>query len=156
MLPFLPLKANTMMTDAIPLSITLQCEGNPGCVYQRKPMVLKINIKNDGTKTVGFPLEFLSKSGPITKFIDTETAAFTYARRGLANPALKKEFTNIAPGAVIVLDTDLSTQELEAFRVKRVDMTVEVILKAKVKVEGAPELVDFQGAARTRVIEKEQ
>nr|WP_315251595.1 hypothetical protein [uncultured Duganella sp.] len=153
LLPLLPVNATTMTSAPIPLSITLQCNDNPGCLYARKPMMLTVSIRNDGRRSIGFPLAYLSKSGPIVKYTDTATAAVTYERRGLANPALKTAFTDIAPGAAVTLETELSPQQLEAFRAKRTDVTVEVILKARVSIEGAAELGDFQGAARIRVVE---
>lgn len=156
MLPLTSVTADTMTHHAIPLSITLQCNDNPGCLYARKPMMLTVSIRNDGRRSIGFPLAYLSKSGPIVKYIDTETAAVTYERRGLANPALKTVFTDIAPGAAVTLETELSPQQLETFRVKRTDVTVEVILKARVSIEGAAELSDFQAAASIRVREPEQ
>lgn len=156
MLPLTSVTADTMTHHVIPLSITLQCNDNPGCLYARKPMMLTVGIRNDGRRSIGFPLVYLSKSGPIVKYIDTETAATTYERRGLANPALKTTFTDIAPGAAVTLETELSLQQLEAFRVKRTDVTVEVILKAKISIEGAAELSEFQGAASIRVREPDQ
>lgn len=71
-------------------------------------MTVKVIIHNNGGTTIGFPLAFLNKSGPIIKYIDSATAAITYARRGVAKPALKQRFTSIAPGAAISMTAELS------------------------------------------------
>jgi|GEM_PF-4153653 hypothetical protein len=156
MLMALPLKANTMTSTHAPLSISLQCLGNAGCVYERKPIDLLVTIRNDGSRDIGFPLDYLRKSGPIVKFIDTDTGAVTYARRGLANPALKTQFTTIAPGASISMEIDVHPTDIETFRIKKVDISVEVILKGDIRIDGEAELQDYQGGAKIRIVEKDE
>lgn len=156
MLMALPSKANTMTSTQAPLSISLQCLGNDGCVYQRKPMDLLVTIRNDGSRAIGFPLDYLRKSGPIVKFIDTDTGEVTYARRGLANPALKTQFTTIAPGTSISMEIDVHPTDIETFRIKKVDISVEVILKGDIRIDGEAALQDYQGGAKIRIFEKDE
>jgi hypothetical protein len=156
MLMALPSKAHTMTSTQAPLSISLQCLGNAGCVYQRKPMDLLVTIRNDGSRAIGFPLDYLRKSGPIVKFIDTDTGEVTYARRGLANPALKTQFTTIAPGASISMEIDVHPTDIETFRIKKVDISVEVILKGDIRLDGQDQLQDYQGGAKIRIFEKDE
>jgi len=156
MLMALPSKAHTMTSTQAPLSISLQCLGNAGCVYQRKPMDLLVTIRNDGSRAIGFPLDYLRKSGPIVKFIDTDTGEVTYARRGLANPALKTHFTTIAPGASISMEIDVHPTDIETFRIKKVDISVEVILKGDIRLDGQDQLQDYQGGAKIRIFEKDE
>ncbi|CDG83197.1 hypothetical protein [Janthinobacterium agaricidamnosum] len=142
------------MNDTPPISIDLQCVHHTGCIYDGKDILVNILIKNDSTKSVGFPLEFLRKSGPIIKFIDTDTGKNTYGRRGLANPLLKTKFTQIPPGATISMETALHKEQLESFKIKKVDITAEVIIKTRLQIEGATELSEYQGSSTIRIVEK--
>lgn len=156
MLMALPVKANNMTSTYAPLSISLQCLGNAGCAYQRKPIDVLVTIRNDGSRDIGFPLDYLRKSGPIVKVIDTDTGAVTYARRGLANPALKTQFTTIAPGDSISMEIDVHPADIETFRIKKVDISVEIILKGDIRIDGETQLQDYQGGAKIRIIEKDE
>ena len=47
-------------------------------------------------------------------------------------------------------------RHIEMFRIKKVDISMEVILKGDIHVDGEAKLQDYQGGAKIRIFEKDE
>lgn len=118
-------------------------EGNKMCVFEGKDIFLDIKITNNDRAVVGFPLEYLQKTGPIIKLTNFNTGAETYVPINLADRALADKFTPIQPGNLVSIKWMISSSDLG-----RIDshLTAEIIVKTIIQTGGNE--VEFMGMDR--------
>lgn len=128
------------------LSITAKCEENDRCIYDGKDIFLLINITNIHDVKIGFPLNFLRKTGPIVRLIDNHTKTDSYARTNLADFDLREKLTIIQPGESVSIKWIITSHELEQFSNYKdgtrfdkpyVDVTAKITIKTDIQVNGA-------------------
>jgi hypothetical protein len=139
---------NTMNIN--PLSVSIECKDNPECFFYGENIPITISIKNDGASDIELPLIFMQKTGPNIKLIDTKKNRSTFLKRNLADPALRKTLTKIAPGKSVSIDWILINTEIEQFDNTSVDLTVEVTVQSlnNKKLDGEPETLNSSGHVR--------
>ena len=115
-------------------------------------MFLDISITNNQKVEIGFPLDYLQKTGPIVRLIDTRTKAETHIKTNLADPDLQKKFTLIQPGGTAVLKYVITSSELQQFGGRFVDLFAEITIQAEIQASGKE--VDFRDTDTLRIVSK--
>jgi hypothetical protein len=141
------------MTNQL-LTITAKCRGVDPCVFEGKDLFLDIRITNNGKSTIGFPLAFVQKAGPIVRLVNRRTKAETYIPTNPADFDLLEELTQIPPGESAVVEWVITAGELRDFGGRPVDVDAEVTIKTKIQVEGKG--ADFLGTDTLRIVSKEK
>jgi hypothetical protein len=141
------------MTNPL-LDVTATCRTNDQCLFEGREMFVDITITNNQDTEVEFPLEYVQKTGPIVKLIDTRTKAETYLKRNLADPGLRSKLTPIQPGKSAHVEWVITSTELQRFGGSDVDLSAEFTVTAEVQVRG--KRVDFRGATTRRIVSKKE
>jgi hypothetical protein len=137
-----------------PLKISAKCKGNDQCLFDGSDMFLYISIINTEQVSIGFPLEFVQKTGPGIRLIDKRTKADAYLKTNLADFALREKFAMIQPGDSLILKWVIKSSELEQFGGPRVDLSAEITVAATILMNG--EKVAFTGADRLQIVSKDK
>lgn len=134
------------------LSISAHCIDNPACIFTGSDMRIEVLIKNIGNGEVGYPLKYMQARGPNMRLIDNVSEQSQVLKTGLANHALKRDFTTIAPGQAIALQSVIKHTELLLFRKEFVDVTAEIGVSAGIQTAGSEETLPFKGGASLKII----
>jgi len=126
------------------LNISAQCRGNTQCVFNGKDIFIDISIINKQGVDVGFPLEYVQKTGPSIELTDTKTKASSYVRKNLADHSLRDNFFTIQSGKSATLEWIITADELNQFNKDCVDITAKIIVASEILVDGKK--VNFQGS----------
>jgi len=144
-----------------PLMISAHCKLNISsdsklCRFMGEDLFFDITITNTQNSEVGFPLDYLKKTGPIILLRDGKTKGEFYLRTNLADPDLLEKFTVIRPGESVVLESVIKSSEVQQLDgyLPAKDLTAEVTVKAKIQMKG--ELVDFSGVDTLKVMRGEK
>ncbi|MED5596806.1 hypothetical protein [Janthinobacterium sp. P210006] len=137
------------------LSISAHCIDNPACIFTGSDMRIEVLIKNIGNGEVGYPLTYMQARGPNMRLIDNVSEQSQVLKTGLANHALKRAFTTIAPGQSIALQSIIKHTELRMFRKDFVDVTAEIGVSAAIELAGSEETLPFKGGASLKIIGKD-
>jgi hypothetical protein len=138
------------------LDVKVKCKGNDQCnLYNgQEKLVIDIIITNKHNSAIGFPLEFFGSTGPGIKLIDTRTKKETYVPTSLANFEVENMVTIIQPGKSLTIDQTINSDELKQFDGPDVDVSAEIIVVAKILVDGKH--VDFEGSDTIRIVSKDK
>jgi hypothetical protein len=136
------------------LTVKAKCRGNDQCLFEKSNILLDISITNNQKVEIGFPLEYVRKTGPVIKLIDAETEAEAYLPTLLADWALKEKFTSIQPGKSVLMEWVITSGELQQFGGRYVDLSAEITVFTKIQVNG--ELVEFKGSDVLRIVSKDK
>ncbi|AQR68809.1 hypothetical protein BZG29_11020 [Janthinobacterium sp. LM6] len=137
------------------LSISAHCIDNPACIFTGSDMRIEVVIKNIGNGEVGYPLQYMQARGPNMRLIDNASEQSQVLKTGLANHALKRAFTPIAPGQSIALQSVIKHTELRMFRTEFIDVTAEIGVSAGIQTAGSEEALPFKGGASLKIIGKD-
>lgn len=137
------------------LSISARCLDNPACIFTGSDMRVEVVIQNIGNGEVGYPLDYIQQRGPNLRLVDNVSEQSQVLKTGLANHALKRAYTRIAPGQSIALQTIIKNTELLLFRKEFVDVTAEIGVSAAIQVAGSEEPLPFKGGASLKIIGKD-
>ena len=151
----LPLLSSGATMNEKNLSVTIRCSDNPSCTFAGADMPIEISVKNTSSVAIGFPQEFLQKTGPAMTLIDTETGARQSLKTGLANHKLMKEFKQLAPGDSLTIKTIIKEREITSFRSQFVDLTAEIIVGARILIVDRQETVPFDSTETLRILGKD-
>lgn len=132
------------------LDITVKCRGNDQCIFEEQDVFLDISVTNTQETEIGFPLDYLQKTGPIIRLIDSHTEADTYVKTNLADFDLREKFTAIQPGESLAIEWVLTSDELKQFGGPYVDVSAEITVMAEIQLEG--EKVEFRGTYTLRIV----
>jgi len=132
------------------LAITATCKENPQCLFKGEDVFMDIKITNTQKVSVEFPFDYIQKTGPTIRLIDTRTKKETYLRKNLADFDLKERFTLIKPGESIILEWVISPYELQQFGLEHVDVIAEITVMASIRTQG--ETVEFRDTAMLRIV----
>ena len=108
--------------------------------------------KNTGSAAVGYPLDYIQQRGPNLRLIDNVSEQSQVLKTGLADHALKRAFTTIAPGQSVALQTIIKHTELLLFRKEFVDVTAEIGVSAGIRTAGSEEALPFKGGTSLKII----
>lgn len=134
------------------LNISAQCRGNTQCVFNGKDIFIDINIVNKQPVDIGFPLEYIQKTGPSIELTDSKTKASTYLRKNIADHSLRDSFFTIKSGQSAILEWVISADELKQFNKDCVDIVAKVMVASEIQVDGKK--VSFQGSDSLKVTDK--
>lgn len=134
------------------LTVSAHCPDNPACIFTGSDMRIEVVIRNTGTQAIGYPLDYLQQRGPNLRLTDNPSERSQVLKTGLADHALKRSFTTIAPGQSVALHSIIKNSELLMFRHEFVDVTAEIGVSAAVRVGDAEELLAFKGGARVKIV----
>ncbi|WP_058047863.1 hypothetical protein [Janthinobacterium sp. Ant5-2-1] len=134
------------------LSVSAHCLDNPACIFTGSDMRIEVVIKNTGSAAVGYPLDYIQQRGPNLRLIDNASERSQVLKTGLADHALKRAFTTIAPGQSVALQTIIKHTELLLFRKEFVDVTAEIGVSAGIRTAGSEEALPFKGGASLKII----
>ncbi|MDN2712318.1 hypothetical protein O0880_23085 [Janthinobacterium sp. SUN118] len=137
------------------LSISARCIDNPACIFTGGDMRVEVLIQNTGNGEVGYPLEYMQLRGPNMRLIDNASEQSQVLKTGLANHALKRAFTRIAPGQSVALQSIIKNSELLMFRKEFVDVTAEIGVSTNIQAGDSEELLPFKGSASLKIIGKD-
>ena len=137
------------MTNQL-LNMACKCRANDPCLFEGQDMFVDISITNAQDTEVGFPLEYVQRSGPIVRLIDTRTKAVTSLKPNLADPDLKKNIVRIHPGGSVNVEWVITSDEIQQFEGPYVDLSAEFTVMAEVQVRGKP--VAFRGSTTLRIV----
>ncbi len=118
------------------LVITTKCRGNEKCIFEKKDIYLDIIITNTQETEIGFPIDYLRKTGPIIKLVDTYTQASSYIKTNIADFELREKFTFIESGQSIDIEWVITREELEQFGGSYVDVSAEITIMTTIQVGG--------------------
>jgi hypothetical protein len=141
-------KKGTPMTNQL-LSVKVKCKGNDRCLFEGQDLLLDIFITNNQSYPIGYPLAYRQKTGPTIRLIDVRTKAEAQLKTNLADPALREDFTEIAPGKSAILGWVITSGEIEQFNGPKLDLLAEVTLRAEIQVHG--NRVEFTGTDSFRI-----
>ncbi len=116
-----------------PLTISVECEGNPQCQFNGDDIEVRIRIRNSSSYNVGVPVEYLIKRGPHVQLTDVRSGANRSLRITRPPRLLRDRFTVLAPNEVFEITTTLYTEEIRSFRHDFVDLEVEVSVGSVLK-----------------------
>ncbi|MBW3511550.1 MULTISPECIES: hypothetical protein [Janthinobacterium] len=140
------------------LSVSAHCLDNPACIFTGSDMRIEVVIKNTGSAAVGYPLDYIQQRGPNLRLVDNVSEQSQVLKTGLANHALKRAFTTIAPGQSIALQSIIKHTELLLFRKEFVDVTAEIGVSAGIRIGGGAasdageETLPFKGGTSLKII----
>ncbi|NHQ91364.1 hypothetical protein [Janthinobacterium lividum] len=134
------------------LSVSAHCLDNPACIFTGSDMRIEVVIKNTGSTAVGYPLDYIQQRGPNLRLIDNASERSQVLKTGLADHALKRAFTTIAPGQSVALQTIIKHTELLLFRKEFVDVTAEIGVSAGIRTDGSEEALPFKGGTNLKII----
>jgi len=134
------------------LTITIKCPGNDGWLFDDTDMHLDIVITNASSLRIGFPLEFLQRTGPSVRLVDTRTKAEAYLKNNLASFDLREKFTVIQPRDSVVVKWVITSGEIQWFRSHHVDLNAEITVAATIDMNG--EKQDFLGMDTVRIVSR--
>jgi hypothetical protein len=133
-----------------PLAIHAKCRGSEKCVFEGKDLFIDIEIINQITAPVSFPLAYRQKTGPSIRLIDTRTKAEVHLRTNPADPDMANEFTQIGPGKSVTLEWVIKPSEIQQFAKPTIDLSAEITVACKIEANGMAE--DFLGIATLRIV----
>ena len=136
------------------LTIAAKCRANDRCLFEGNDLFLDISISNNENIEIGFPLAYVQKTGPIVRLIDTRTKTETHLKRNLADLDLREKFTMIPPGRSIALEWVITSDELQQFGGRFVDVSAEITLMATIQVSG--QRVEFRGTDTLHIVSKDK
>ena len=122
--------------------------------YRGDDVLLDVELTNPRGGEVGFPIDFMQRAGPIVRIVDNNTGVEAYVDRSLADLALLEQFTMIGSGQSASIRMLLGEEDLCQFDEHRVDVTIEVILLAKILVNGSH--LEYRGTATLRIVQEER
>lgn len=99
-----------------PLLVTIECKSNPRCVYDGKPIELRIQVTNISTKNIEVPLDYLERRGPYVRLIDRSSGRALNLAIGFPDPDVPLSWEVIRPAASFILSASIDTLDLEPFR----------------------------------------
>ncbi|MGK5005010.1 hypothetical protein [Janthinobacterium sp. LB2P70] len=140
------------------LSVSAHCLDNPACIFTGSDMRIEVVIKNTGSAAVGYPLDYIQQRGPNLRLIDNVSEQSQILKTSLADHALKRAFTTIAPGQSVALQTIIKHTELLLFRKEFVDVTAEIGVSAGIRIGGGAasdigeETLPFKGGTSLKII----
>jgi hypothetical protein len=137
-----------------PLTIAVECKGNPGCVFFGDDIFLRIIITNTSTKPIGFPLEYLKRTGPYVTLIDYQTDKKQRLRFSLAPRHLLTKFTTIPPHGSIEMTDILAAGAIRTFRSELVNIKVELKISNEILVDNM-ETIRFVGVNIFDIIKRD-
>jgi hypothetical protein len=136
-----------------PLSVTAACRGNERCLFKGKDLFLDITVANTGNEEIGFPLAYVSKTGPVIRLVDPHKKADTYLKKNLARLELQEQFTAIPPHKSVTFEWVITSSEIQDFGSHPLDIEAEIIIATRVQNRGKVE--DFKGITTIRIREGE-
>jgi len=146
----LQLPGNAMPTDV--LAVSAHCIDNPACIFTGGDMRIEVLIKNIGNRDVGYPLDYMQQRGPAMRLTDNASGQSQVLKTNLARHALRRAFTNIAPGQSLALLSVIKSTELRMFRRDFIDVTAEIGVSTDIQAGDSEELLPFKGTARLKII----
>ncbi|MEK7621662.1 MAG: hypothetical protein AAB415_00620 [Patescibacteria group bacterium] len=140
------------------LDIKATCEGGDHCLFEKKDIALNVTVTNTHPTAIGLHLEFIQKTGPTIKLIDTRTGAETYLKKNLADPDFEDKITLIQPGKSVAIKWVIQPGDFEEFTGKspgNLDIAAEIIIDTILEMDGNKE-VEFRGGSTVRIIGGDQ
>lgn len=134
------------------LTISAQCRGNNQCVFNGKDIFIDINIENKQQVNVGFPLQYLQKTGPSIELTDLPTKVSSYLKTNIADHGLRDDFFTIKSGQSAKLEWVISADELKQFDKDCVNVIAKIIVATEVLVDGKK--VRFKGLDSLKFIDE--
>lgn len=125
-----------------PLAVHVKCRGNDKCIFDGKDLFIDIAIENRGSSPVGFPLALRQMTGPSIHLIDRRSHSDITLPTNPGNPDLADELTSIDAGQALKIDWVIKPSEIDHFANPDIDITAQVTLACKIKVNGKME--DFR------------
>lgn len=122
--------------DAKSISVAVECDGAPTCVYKKDDVHFMVSIRNIADRDIAFPFEYVKKVGPIIKLVDSRTRQESYLKRNLADHELMKRPTNFLPSSHQSFEWVITSTELEQFGHETVDVVAEISISTSVLVHG--------------------
>lgn len=97
------------------LALEAKCRGQETCLFDGRDLRVDIRITNHGSEALGFPLEFVRKSGPSIRLVDAKTQAEIQLPTNPPNPVLLEQLTTIEPGKSVDVEWVIFADELRHF-----------------------------------------
>ncbi len=123
------------MNDKPLLIIKANCRQNTSCIFKGEDMFIDIVITNDSKTAIGFPLDFLRKTGPTIRLVDNKTKKETYLKTNPADWGLRTKMTNIQPSKSVEVEWVIFASEIKRFGEDNMDLTAEISFQTEVKVK---------------------
>jgi hypothetical protein len=136
------------------ITVTVTCIENDKCLYEGEDLFIKISIKNNLDKKIGFPLKYIQKKGPYIKLINTYTSVETNLKSSLANWSLKRKFKTIRPGGSVTVDWVIFSNEIKSISGNNVDLTGEISIVAEIKLDR--KIFETEGICTLHIVGKNQ
>jgi hypothetical protein len=142
-----PSPGEPTMTSEPPLSITARCKAH-GCEADEDDVWVDVTVTNRSAAIVEVPLAYLGKTGPAIRLVNARSGAGAHLRTNLADPALRADLTELAPGAAASFPWVITRGEVEQLG-PPTDITAEITIATELRVAGAP--VAFTGTTTLRL-----
>jgi hypothetical protein len=139
-----------------PLDIAVKCKGNAQCylINGEDMLFIEIIITNKHNSAIGYPLEYLKKTGPIIRLTDVHTKKETDVATGTPYPDLQEKFTMIQPGKSLVLEWPIFSYDLKQISGMHVDVTAEITMTDRILVDGKNVL--YKDVKMIRIVSKDK
>lgn len=121
------------------LNISAVCRDNPSCTYTGEAITIDITITNSGSNSIGFPLAYILRRGPVIGLSDELSDTTRSQRINLATYGLNKKFTEIKPGQSVTFDAIISNSEIMEFWHEKIDILAKIRAGVKISIPGDPE-----------------
>lgn len=136
------------------LALGLACTDNPDCLFNGAAMPIEITVMNNQPYTIGFPRSYIQARGPAMKLTDAATGKQKTLKIGLANHALKTDFTVLKPGERLTLTTVVTESELTAFRREHIDLTADISVSTHIRIPASDKPVRASATGQLRITGK--
>jgi hypothetical protein len=127
--------AETKMDDT-QLTLSVECPGNPQCIFSGKNIPIVIKVKNNSAQVIDFAGHFVRKTGPRIRLIDRLTGKYLNLRTSLAPHSLLESFEPISPGEMFEFSEYIPASKIRYFRDQYIDLAVEVGITSNVRQLG--------------------
>jgi len=121
------------------LKISAECRDDPSCTYKGKAIAIDITVTNSGPESIGFPLAYIQRRGPVIGLSDESGNITRSIRINLAPFALGKEYTEIKPGQSVTFDGIIPSTEIMEFGKEDLDIVARIRAAVNIKISGNPE-----------------
>lgn len=125
------------------LEVSINCRGNPGCVFEGKDIILDVFVKNNTARDIGLPLNFLRKKGLHCFLVDNTSGKKITLGVSLTPESLTTDFARVAPGEHIKISRTISADLVRSIRDRMVNLTANVAVAGMMEPDVGEAPVEF-------------